>query len=428
MKSSPQSVERHVNPKKPRNLARINHERVVRWLITDHYSGAFFLWYSLGAEDAKTAIDTLIRAMCKRGDIDIMHGAPLILYTDPGGAYDCSMTRSFLARIGVRFIPHKAGNARATGSVESAQNIVETQFEGRLRMYRISSLDELNEQALQWRCMYNAEKIHSRHGGTRNSLWMTITEEQLRVPESEAALRSLVDSYPESRKVKGSLIFTYAPTGYRSLSYSLRHIPGVRIGDFVGVSVNPFDAPAVNVAIKLPGEEERVYLVHPIEKDRAGFALAAPVIGEEFKAMPDTETDRALKDMDKAAFAAPTLETAERARREKRLPWQNIDIMRDIATASPPTYLPRRGRALVADALTRELEAISAVEAAFRLKQLLRPHAIEWTPAHLAALKAGYPEGVPVESLEGIAEDIIQSAADAGRDAEGPLRLVVGGA
>ena len=62
-------------------------------------------------------------------------------------------------------------------------------------------------------------------------------------------------------------------------------IPGVRIGDFVGVSVNPFDAPAVNVAIKLPGEEERVYLVHPIEKDRAGFALAAPVIGEEFKAM-----------------------------------------------------------------------------------------------------------------------------------------------
>ena len=51
------------------------------------------------------------------------------------------------------------------------------------------------------------------------------------------------------------------------------------------VSVNPFAFPAVDVIVRRPGEDERVYTIEPILKDEAGFALDAPVIGEEYKAM-----------------------------------------------------------------------------------------------------------------------------------------------
>lgn len=416
--------ERLYNPKKPGNLAKLNKERVVRWVITDHYSGAIFAWYSLGAEDAATAIETLIRAMCKRADGDLLHGAPRILYTDPGGAYDCELMRGFLKRIGVRYIPHAAGNARATGSVEAAQNIVETQFEGRLRMYDIGSLDQLNECLTSWRLMFNTHAVHSRYSKSRNSLWLTIAEEQLRVPASEEALRALVASHPESRKVKGNLLISFAPKGYKALCYSLRNIPGVSVGSYVYVSVNPFEAPAVDVAVKLPGEDERVYTIAPVQKDKAGFALNAPVIGEEYKALPDTRTDKVLKDMDKAAFAAPTLAAAQQARKAKKKPWQEINIMADIEAARKPVYLPRRGRRLELDVRGRELAPISAVEAALRLRPGLAAQGVAWGPEHLDVLKARYPGGVPVEALEDIAAGF---AAEARKERQAGLRLVAGG-
>ncbi len=413
------------NAKKPHNLAKLEKQRVVRWLVVDHYSGAFFLWYTLGAEDAATAIDMLIRAMCKREGADVMHGAPVILYTDPGGAYDCELTRGFLKKLNVRFIPHEAGNARATGSVEAHQNIVETHFEGRLRMLGVESLDVLNEKATAWRVMFNAHQVHSRHGKTRNGLWLTITEEHLRVPESMAALQAVVSSFPESRKVKGNMLISYAPKGYKALTYSLRNIAGVSIGSFVYVSVNPFESPAVDVTVKCAGEDERTYTLQPVQRDKAGFALNAPVIGVEFKSLPDTITDRAVKDMDMAAFAAPTLEEAKKARKGKQKPWQDVNIMADVEAAKSPTYLPKRGRALAVEAAGRELAPISAVEAAWRLKPGLEAHGLEWGPHHLEALKQRYPDGVPVDALDDIAAGFLSDARAAERQAS--LRLVAGG-
>ena len=417
--------ERSYNAKKPHSLAKLNNERVVRWVIVDHYSAAFYSCYSQGSEDSATAIDMLIRAMCRRAVGDPFCGAPALLYTDPGPAYTSALMRGFLQRVGIRHETHTPGNARATGAVEANQNIIERGFEGRLRFYQAADLDDLNARLDSWRVMYNAEAVHTRHKQTRNGLWLTITEDQLRVPQSEESLRELVASEPVKAKVGGSLTITHAPKGYFSQEYSLRNIPGVTPGLEVRVSVNPFEAPAVNVTVSLPGREDALYTVSPVRKNDAGFPVDAPVIGESYKSHKDTAADRALKEIEKIAYGADSLEEAAAAKKRKERPFAHINIMADVEQARPHTYLPKRGSAMGAEPPRREIPPLSPFEAGKRLRPVLAAQGVEWTPAYLAGLKARYPDGVPVDVLDGIAESFLAEAEQAWRKTN--LRLVSGG-
>ena len=433
--------ERKYNEKKPRHLEKVRNERVIRWVTTDHYSGSIYSEYTLGTEDAPTAIDVLIRAMCKRGEADLMHGAPLILFTDPGSANVSTLMTGFCERLKIRCIPHMAGNARATGQVENAQNIVETQFEGRLRFLDIQNLEQLNAHLTAWRVAWNANAIHSRHKHTRNQMWLTITPEQLRVPASVEALRALVASPPEMRKVSPKLILNYAPKGYKALTYSLRHIDGITVGGYVGVSVNPYQAPAVDVIVKERGGLERVYTLQPIERDSAGFAVDAPVIGEGYKSLPDTATDKAVKRMEREAYGVDTQEAAQKATRKKTRVYADINIMADVEQAKTHTYLPKHGQGLdLAPTPAREVPPISHVDAVYALRPLLAPMGIAWDADCMQWLKGQYPQAVPADNLEAVAAALaahLRPQADVSdTDADQPvtsgtapmLRLAVGGA
>jgi hypothetical protein len=337
--------------------------------------------------------------------------------------------QTFLQRIGVRYIDHAAGNARATGSAEVHQNIVERLFEGRLRVYAPRGLADLNARLDAWRCMFNAERQHSRHGKSRNALWLTITQDQLRLPASAEVLRELVSGPPRSVKVKGSLIIEYTPKGYERQSYSLRHIPGVHPGACVGVSVNAYDAPAVDVTVSSPDKPDVTYTLQPIARDRAGFAVDAPVIGEEYKAPKDTAADKALKAIERAAYAAPTLEAAKAAAKSGARPYADINIMADVEAARPHNYMQRSGRALVADArpTVRDLPPVSHYEAFVRLRPALERAGIEWTPEHMTHLKQRYPDGVPVEAIPALEAAFLARPSD-NAAAGSTLRLAAGGA
>jgi transposase InsO family protein len=449
--------ERSYNEKKPHNLARLNNDRVIRWLVVDHCSAAFYARYTLGTENALTAVDTLIKAMCRRdpssardggpacpgaiGSVrtgradrpssacsDPFCGAPAILYTDPGPAFTAALTRDFLARIGVRHLTHTPGAARATGGVEAHQRIVERGFEGRLRFHQAKNLDDLNARLDDWRISYNAESLHSRHGKTRNGLWLTITEEQLRVPHSEISLRELVASQPKKARVSGALTISFTPKGFEPREYSLRAIPGVMPGSQVEVSVNPFAAPAVDVTVNLPGKALCVYTLQPLGKNEYGFNPASPVIGEEFKSHKDTAADTALKEIEKRAYGAATLEEASAAKKRKERPFAHINIMADVEQARPHAYLPKRGRELVTEGVTREIPPLTPFEAFLRLKPVLAEQGVEWKPEYLASLKERYPDGVPVDALDLIAKGFAADAAEAEREERrGGLRLVSGG-
>lgn len=73
--------------------------------------------------------------------------------------------------------------------------------------------------------------------------------------------------------------------------------------------------------------------------------------------------------------------------------------MADIRQA--PQYLPKRGRDLGLDASRREVAPYETVKAAMILKDRLGDL---WTKDTFAWLKQRYPDGVPVNELDGIEE------------------------
>lgn len=409
---------------KPENLKKAERARVIRWAITDHYSSAIFCRYTLGAEDSVSAISVLIEAMCARNDDDIFHGAPLILYSDKGTAFTSRMMQSFLKRLGIQHITHEPGNPRATGQVEQAHNIIETQFEGRLRFMAIADLETLNARLNDWLIAWNANQVHSRHKRTRNQMWLTITAEQLRVPESVEALKALVASPAVDRQVPGSLILDYTIKGLEQKRYNLRHIPGIYIGQKIGISVNPYEAPALDVIITAPDGEESIYTIKPFDTDRAGFDLSAPVIGQEFKAPADTATDKAIKSMDKNAYNATSLEEAKKARAKNTPAYQDIDIMADVSASRKPTYFKKSGTDLAVDGREREEAPMSLVQSARILKPLVENAGLEWGAEKMQYLSENYKDGVKERELDSIVEFFLSQEMGEEREF---LKVVGGG-
>ena len=416
---------------KPQNLEKTAKARVIRWVITDHYSGALFLRYTLGAEDAAGVIEVSIEAMCKReAEGDLMYGVPVHLMSDKGSGIDSALAKSLFVPLGINLIPHATGNPRAKGQVEQAQNLVETQFEGRLRMYTITSLEQLNAAADAWRIAFNGNAQHSRHGMTRNAMWLNITEEQLRVPASRDALRDLVGTTPETVKVPQNLVLKRSLKGYGPQSYELRYLPGIMPKMEISVQVNPYRAPCVDVTLTAADGAQSVFTLEPLERDRAGFRVDAPVVGEEMRAMPDTAVDVAVKAVQKEAYAAPTLKEAQKARDKNQRAYADLDPMADVKAARVHTYIPKRGRDLGLDSSMRELQPVSLVDAAITLRGELPRHGLQWSPECMAYLKERFHDSVPGEAMQTLAGEIAAHfMRPAAKVTEFPaLRVAVGGA
>lgn len=394
---------------KPGNVARIANERVWRYVITDHYSGTIYVRYVLSpGETAESLVDVFLDAIGRRGQDDPMHGVPHQLLMDCGSANTSNLFLNLLDRLSVRHLTHLPGNPRAKGSVEVANNIVERRFEGRLAFMKVESLEQLQAEADRWRRHFNAYERHSRTGRTRNDVWLTIAEDQLRLAPPLELCRELVTTKPEPRTVSAGMTITHAVKGFGRNEYDIRYLPGLVPQMKVSVVVNPYRAPAVDVLLVSPTGEEAVYTVEPIRKDQAGFPVQAPVIGQEFKGMPDTVTDKRVKEVE--AMTGGTDRKAVHAP-------EGIDVMADVRQA--PTYITKRGRDLDLDASRRELAPMSVTEAAMALKARLGN---AWGRDDYAWLEQRYGQGgVPAAELDAIAERLSRPEAK-------PLALkVVGG-
>ncbi|EAA5455496.1 integrase, partial [Salmonella enterica subsp. enterica] len=129
---------------KPKNVERISSERVWSYELTDHTSGWIYVEYVMGAESGENLCSVLINAMQERGGADVLHGVPKMLYLDPGSANTAAMTKNLCRSLGIDVVAHKAHNARATGQVEKARDIIERRFEPGLKFQPVHSLEELN--------------------------------------------------------------------------------------------------------------------------------------------------------------------------------------------------------------------------------------------------------------------------------------------
>ena len=398
--------EESYNEKKPENLIKIRNTRIVRYIVVDHCSGNFYLRYEQAAgEDAKGVLDTLIDAITDRGPQDVMHGVPEILYTDPGPGPASSLVTGFCGQMGITPAQHVPGRARATGSVEKCQDIVECKFESRLRFLEVPDVAQLQVLADRWRRYFCATAIHTRTKKTRNDVWLSIPAEKLRT--AEADVMHSIAAWGEVRcQVKDDFtISADTRTHYGVRRYDLRELGyhGLQVRDSVSVRLNPYKAPSIIAVIEKPDGEKVSFEVPPMQFDGAGFDLGAPAFGEGFKAMPKTRAEKNLEAIKKEAYGVQSVEEADKMRRAGKPAYAGIDIMADVKEA--PTYLKKAGTPLQVEEQKADVPPMKRLSFALMMR---RDHPDVWrddnTDECAEWLRTRYPDTVPGNEIEAVIE------------------------
>lgn len=398
--------EESYNEKKPENLIKIRNTRIVRYIVVDHCSGNFYLRYEQAAgEDAKGFLDTLINAISDRGPQDVMHGVPEILYTDPGPGPASSLVTGFCGQMGITPAQHVPGRARATGSVEKCQDIVECKFESRLRFLEVPDVAQLQALADRWRRYFCATTIHTRTKKTRNDVWLSIPAEKLRT--AEADVMHSIAAWGEVRcQVKDDFtISADTRTHYGVRRYDLRELGyhGLQVRDSVSVRLNPYKAPSIIAVIEKPDGEKLSFEVPPMQFDGAGFDLGAPAFGEGFKAMPKTRAEKTLEAIKKEAYGVQSVEEADRMRRAGKPAYAGIDIMADVKEA--PVYLKKAGTPLPLEEKKADVPPMKRLSFALMMR---RDHPDAWrddnTDECAEWLRTRYPDTVPGNEIEAVIE------------------------
>ncbi|WP_225608633.1 integrase [Comamonas sp. CMM01] len=397
---------------KPANLARIEADRVWSYEITCHNSGAIYVEYVLGAESAANLTHVFINAIQQR-EGEPFYGVPFTLMMDMGSANTSGLFSNLARRLQVQLIAHAPGNARATGQVEKARDIIERSFEAGLRLAPVSGLDELNAQARRWAHWFNSNKVHSRHGRTRYDQWMTITAEQLRLAPSVELCRELLTHEPESRKVSDTLTVSF-----KGREFDVRGVPGVMVGEKLQLAINPWKPDAAMVVDVDTDGNELLHSVPVVIRDDAGFRTDANVIGEDWSRPADTALDLNRKEVELLAYDASTQEELDAKRKAKAVPFGGrIDPYKPMDQAPARTFLPKRGTDLtpaVTTAGSAPVRQLSPFEAAAELRRM----GLEMTRERASQLRSWYPDGVPEDEMQALYERFTL---------RGQLRVVAGG-
>ena len=390
--------EREFYKNKPANLKRIEKHRVIRYVQTDHTSGSIYHEYFWRSENVENLTNFFFSCIQKRSLKEPMHGVPFILYVDKGTANTSGMFKNLMTRLDVEFIAHATNNSRAKGSVEQANNLIETNFESLLSFRSVDSIEELNAFANEWRIMFNETKTHSRTKRTRNQVWNMIRPEQLRIAPSIELCRELVTTTPITRTVIGDLAVQHTVKGYDEKFYSVKHIPDIFVGAKVDVVVNPYRAPDIDVLTTNEHGEQVIYTCVPDQLDIFGQLHDAPVIGQQIQSMPNSKIDESRNRIMKQAFNANTQAEVDKALKKRTPAYQGqIDVTAHITKHDVPEYLPRAGQQMDIQKQKNHLPPLNYIQAAKQIKGLVGD---AWTAEHMGMLKKEYSDGnVPQEDI-----------------------------
>ena len=129
--------------------------------------------------------------------------------------------------------------------------------------------------------------------------------------------------------------------------------------------------------------------------------MSAPVFGEGYRAMPETHTEKLLKEIKKQAYGVESAEEAEQMFKAGKKPLSVTNIMADVREA--PLYLGRKGQPVKLAAPTAEPMPMSRVAFAVMMK---REHPDVWNDANASAcmewLSLRYPDAIPGPEIESV--------------------------
>ncbi|MGD9809667.1 MAG: hypothetical protein AB7E76_02695 [Deferribacterales bacterium] len=275
--------EKSLYKNKIENFKQIK-QRLLRYVLVDHYSGAIYVkYYYSSGETQADLFDFLISAWEEKSGKLPFRGVPAQLLRDHGSANMSKTIMGWLKRLNVETPKSTPYQSQIQGAVERMHNFVEGSFESGLRLQPAHSLEDINTWVTDWCISINSERIHRRTKQSRNSLWMTIKPEQLiNLPE-----RKLLQDLFREPEVPRTVDAHYA-IPFRTLDYDLRMIPGIiPRKSKVQVVLRVFDWPKIGVVFN-----DQEYIVEPIAKNEAGFREDAPIIGQEYKALPESDLQK----------------------------------------------------------------------------------------------------------------------------------------
>lgn len=392
---------------KPKNLDRIVNDRVWSFELTDHTTNWIYVEYRFGGESADNFLNVMINAMQERGGMDVLHGIPSVLFTDPGSALVSAPMLNMCRALGIRCLQHKARNARATGAVEKSRDIIECDFEAGLRFVRVETIEQLNHYARLWRMNYNLTRIHGRHETSRTDAWNKITAEQLVKAPSPDICRELAIAAPEERTVTSKL-----RVSFRGQEFSVENIPHACVGDKLLVARNPWHENEARIIVTDEDGFENYIPVYAIEKDEWGYSVDAPVIGEKYGHMPVTDTQNNRTEVEHVLYGTDNSDETNKARKSGAIPFAGrFNPYKEIEEAghSKVAVLSLRGReAQPAVRVNRvEIAPLSHVQTAMALRTKLKAQGREWNPGWYQYLMDHYPDGIPEEHLDVVMQELL---------------------
>jgi hypothetical protein len=379
--------ERDFREKKPSSFEKIK-QRLFRLVLADHFSHTLFLKYYVAAgENQKITFDFLCSAW-RGGHHEKLpfRGVPNFLLMDAGSANIAKGILAMIERLEIEIPKNMPHNPRRQGSAECAQEIIETHFEARLRFEPATTIEELNAWAVDWMAHWNASRVHRRHGMTRTSCWLTIRQEQLRDLPSDDILRDLYAEPEVERTVRQDNTISF-----RAMEYRLKHIEGIRPGKKVRVVLRPYHWPEVAVVFN-----NIEYLAQPVGKLAGGFSADAAIIGQEFKAQPDTPVVTVRKANENLAFGEE--------RKKNDVPFGGtLQIFGHQADKIGAVPMPRRGTPME---LGREIvvQEIPIME----LFKRLRAADVTVTSALNRDLRAEFGTSIEVKKAEAVVAALVE--------------------
>jgi len=410
------------------NVAKLKF-KTWRYVLTDHYSNATLVRYYQAKGETQANLFDFLLYCWQKTDGRLMHGVPKMLVWDKGSANTAGAIKNALRALGVEAVEHKAGNARAKGSVENGNNRVECLFESRLRYEPVDNVEQLNAAVEGWSNAYNANaipnydaRLHRKYMAepqARYALWQMIRQEQLRILPDIALCRMTLSADFIERKVSAELTVSFKhPSTKAREHYDVSHIPGIFATAMVKVSPLIYGDGEVLVSVTDYKGEETTHIVKPVECDRlSGFRKDAGVFGEEYKSQPDTTIEIAGKAADRSAYPGLDLEEIEKAKAKNAVPFGGLDAHSHLAHVSAPAFMDRPGEALhVPNRVQIEVKPLTHTQAAMKLRGMLgRVVGSE----DRAQLHEWYPDGVPEEMLQSVADRL------AGKGFEQAPRLAI---
>lgn len=411
---------------KPGWVEKVGNLKCWRYVLTDHYSGTIIVkYYQARGETQDNMYDFLLYCWDKTKG-RCFNGAPKILYTDPGTAHTAGGMQNALKSLNIQFEAHKAGVAWATGSVEGAQNIVETQFESRLLYHPVDSVEALNVFAEWWYNAYNSNTIPeydsrlNRRGMAkplaRYEIWQTIRQQHLNILPPLELCRYLMVNDPIERPVYKELEVSFKFPGDNKVTYwDVAHIPGLMVGQ--KITVQPLimtrsddSGKQILISIKDFKGNETTYTAAPVDFDRtSGIKQSGAIAGEEYISMPHSDADVAATRMARAAYPDMHLDEIEKQRKKNAVPLQDINSLDHLKDIETPTYMDKRGEQIdVPNRVQIEVKPMDSIDIAMTLK---RKHGVKMDMEKNLLIKKWYPDGVFEDELEAIAQRLTSQPA-----------------